>query len=78
MPEKTYTLNHLNTAFKQQVRGNSASTGISIDTTVKLSVAREQRGRVDYGCVTIDTEIDRKGKNAKKKNQDLTCLYKGS
>lgn len=76
MPEKTYTPNHLNTAFKQQVRGNSASTGISIDTTVKLSAGKEQRGRVDYGHVPIDTEIDREGKNTKKKNQALTFLYK--
>lgn len=76
MPEKTYTLNYLNTAFKQQVRGNSASTGIPIDTTVKLSAGKEQRGRVDYGHVPIDTEIDREGEKAKKKNQGLTCLYK--
>jgi len=61
-----------------QVRGNSANTGISVDTTVKLSVAREQRERVDYRYIIIDMDIDRKGEKCKEKQNQIfiRSLYK--
>ena len=62
-----------------QVRGNSANTRISTNTTVKLSIIREQRARVNYQYVIIDIDIDRKGKKCKeKKIRFLTGPYKSN